>query len=274
MDQNAKGRSCDEQSFTSQPNKRCVMRGYTKIAVVSILMMGLLAVPNLSPAADGSSNGDGKGRHSLLNTELRSKIEHLRDKIADHREDQHNHGGMPGSLEALQTQVTSLKTDLATANGLLSSLAVRLKALETAPASTPSTSPALTELAKYVTVDPNTLNGVKGPHVIFHHANVHVQSGSGTTFEAGGLTGLGNLIVGYNELPVPSGGSRGGSHNLVVGPSHAFTSMGGVVFGTSNLISGQYGTILGGNLNRSEGTTSSILGGYGLVVSGTEETYP
>ena len=81
------------------------MRGYAKIAFVGLLMMGLLAVPNLSPATDG--------RHRLLNTELRSKIEHLRDKIAEHREHHHNQGGMPGSLEALQTEVTSLKTDLA-----------------------------------------------------------------------------------------------------------------------------------------------------------------
>jgi hypothetical protein len=242
---------------------------------VGLLMMGLLAVPNLSPATDG--------RHSLLNTELRSKIEHLRDKIAEHRE--HHQGGIPGSLEALQTEVTSLKTDLAgmannealllsqlnAANTLLSSLAGRLSALETGGG---GTSPALAELAKYVKVDPSTINGLKGPHVIFHDANVHVQSGSGTTAEASGPTGLGNLIVGYNEMPVPTGGSRVGSHNLVVGPSHAFTSTGGVVFGRGNLISGQYATTLGGVQNSSKGPASSILGGFGVVVSFDEETYP
>ena len=120
----------------------------------------------------------------------------------------------------------------------------------------------------------NTLNGVKGPHVIFHHANVHVQSGSGTTTEAGGLTGLGNLIVGYNEMPGQSSGARVGSHNLVVGPSHAFTSRGGVVFGRGNLISGEYATTLGGVQNSSEGAASSILGGYGVIVSDVEATYP
>jgi hypothetical protein len=241
------------------------MRGYAKIAFVGLLMMRLLAVPNLSPATDG--------RHSLLNTELRSKIEHLRDKIAEHREHHHNQGGMPGSLEALQTEVTSLKTDLAgmannealllsqlnAANTLLSSLAARLSAIETGRG---GTSPALAELAKYVRVDPNPINGLKGPHVIFHDANVHVQSGSGTTAEASGLTGLGNLIVGYNEMPVPTGGTRGGSHNLVVGPSHAFTSTGGVVFGRGNMISGQYATTLGGVQNSSKGPASCILGGF------------
>ena len=58
------------------------MRGYAKVASVGLLMMGLLAVPNLSLATDR----DGNGRHSLLNSELRSKIEHLRDKMAQHRE--------------------------------------------------------------------------------------------------------------------------------------------------------------------------------------------
>ena len=110
--------------------------------------------------------------------------------------------------------------------------------------------------------------------MIFHDANVHVQSGSGTTAEASGLTGLGNLIVGYNEMPVPTGGTRGGSHNLVVGPSHAFASTGGAVFGKDNLISGQYATILGGDHNISEGPASSILGGFKVKVSFDEETYP
>lgn len=250
------------------------MRGYITFAFVSILTVGLLAVPNLSSATDGSSNRDGNGRHRLLNTELRSKIEHLRNRIAEHREPHHNQGNNPGPLEALQKEVANLRTALDemvnNEESLLSQLNDRLSALETSG----GTSPALAELAKYVRVDPNPIYGLKGPHVIFHDANVHVQSGSGTTAEAGGLTGLGNLIVGYNELPVPLGGSRGGSHNLVVGPSHAFTSTGGVVFGRGNLISGQYATNLGGVQNSSKGPASSILGGFGVVVSFDEETYP
>ena len=259
------------------------MRGYAKTTCVSILMMGLLAVPILSTAADGD------GRHQLLNTELRSKIEQLRNKMAEHPTHHHNNqGNVQAALEALQAEVTGLKTDLATAvnneasllsqlvaaNTQLSSLTARLGALETGTGSPP---PALAELAKiapYVTVNQGTLNGLTGPHVIFHGANVHVQSGSGTTAEANGLTGLGNLIVGYNEMPVPSGGSRIGSHNLVVGPSHAFTSAGGTVFGNNNMISAQNATILGGDHNISAGVASSILGGFGVKVSFPEETYP
>lgn len=241
------------------------MRGYAKIALVSILMMGLLAVPNLSPATDGSSNRDGNGRHRLLNAELRSKVEHLRNKIVEHREHQHNQGGIPGTLEALQARVTSLETALA-----------KLTALPSAPpTSGGSVDPVLVELAKYVTVTPaaEMRFGLKGPHVIFHGANVHVQSGSGTTFEAGGATGRGNLIVGYNE---GNGLLRVGSHNLVVGPSHTFTSTGGVVFGDSNLISAQSAAVLGGLQNKAEGERSSILGtaGYTIQPLYPETTFP
>lgn len=238
------------------------MRGYAKVASVGLLMVGVLAMPNLSLARDGD------GKHHLLNADLRAKVERLRDKIEEHRGDQHhnNQGGIPGSLQALQTEVATLRADLAAAKlqlSTLSTLDARLKALETTPASTPSSSPALAELAKYISVDLNIRNGVKGPHVIFHHANVHVESGSGTTFEAGGLTGLGNLIVGYNEGNV----SRVGSHNLVVGPSHAFTSTGGVVFGENNSISAKSAAVLGGLQNHNEGERSSILGAVGQTIS-------
>ena len=249
------------------------MRGYATVASVGLLMMGLLAVPNLSLATDR----DGNGRNSLLNAELRSKIEHLRDKMANHREDYNNQGDLAGGLAALQTEVANLKAALAAMVNNEASLLLqlndaktRLTTLETNPPSGGSTNPALTELAKYVKVDPNPINGLTGPHVIFHHANVHVESGSAPT----ALPGLGNLIVGYNEMPTIQGWSRAGSHNLIVGPSHSFSSTAGAVFGISNVISAEHATILGGNQNRAGGTSSSILGGFGLVVNGTEETYP
>jgi hypothetical protein len=246
------------------------MRGYAKVASVGVLMMGLLAVPNLSLATDR----DGNGRHSLLSSELRSKIEHLRDKMAQHREHQYNQGDSAASVVALRAEVKDLRDALAqmvqNEAALLLVINNRLNTLETSPPSGGSTNPALTELAKYVKVDPGTINGLTGPHVIFHHANVHVESGTAPT----AVPGLGNLIVGYNEMPTIQGWSRAGSHNLIVGPSHSFSSTAGAVFGISNVISAEHATILGGNQNRAGGASSSILGGFGLVVNGTEETYP
>lgn len=235
------------------------MRGYARNAFAGILMVGLLAVPTLSPATDRDGN-----RHSLIQHPNRPAVAH------------HEHN-LPHFVEALQIEVANLKTALAAANTQLSGLSTRLKALETGtgPApSTPPTSPApLADLAKYVRIEPGVVNGLKGPHVIFAGVNLHVESGSGATVEAA-PTGLGNLIVGYNELPMPAVGSRGGSHNLVVGPSNAFASTGGAVFGNNNVISGQSATVLGGNHNISTGPSATILGGYGVTVNGTEETYP
>ena len=269
------------------------MRRYVKIASVSILMMGLLAVPNLSPATDGSLNQDRDGRHRLLNAELRSKIEHLGNKIAEHREHQNNQGGIPGTLEALQARVTSLETALAgmvTQASLMSqynAINVRLSDLDKKVAGGGSADPALVELAKlanYVKVDLAVINGVKGPHVIFHDANVHVQSGlKGTTDEvdpatglirAGGLTGMGNLFVGFNEEMALGSRVGAGSHNLIVGPFHTYTSTGGVVFGKENMVSAQSASVLGGRANQAMGNRSSILGSFSLTTTDNEEYAP
>ena len=232
------------------------MRGYARHAFAGMLMVGLLAVPTLSTATDG---------HSL--------IHHPNKRAVEHHQHEHNQGGLAHYIEAMQLEIIALKTNLNTANNNLKILSDRVKTLESGAGSTPSTSPVLADLAKYVKVEPGVVNGLKGPHVIFYGVNLHVESGSGLTVEAA-PTGLGNLIVGYNEMPMPTGGSRVGSHNLVVGPSNAFTSTGGAVFGHNNLISGSAATILGGNNNSASGPAASILGGYGVTVNGTEETYP
>ena len=230
------------------------MRGYARHAFAGMLMVGLLAAPTLSTATDG------KG-HSLI---------HHPNKVEHH---QHNQG-LAHYIEAMQLEILALKTNLNTANNNLKILTDRVKTLESGTGSTPSTTnPVLTDLAKYVKVEPGVVNGLKGPHVIFYGVNLHVESGSGMTVEAAPI-GLGNLIVGYNEMPMPTGGSRVGSHNLVVGPSNAFTSTGGAVFGHHNLISGLSATVLGGDNNSATGPDSSILGGFRVVVSDTEATYP
>jgi hypothetical protein len=66
----------------------------------------------------------------------------------------------------------------------------------------------------YVSIQMGEINGLKGPHVIIEGCNVHVQSGSGDTNDSAGLTGRGNLIIGYNEPPLTVVNGRLGSHNL------------------------------------------------------------
>ncbi len=258
------------------------MRGYARVASVSLLVMGLLIVPNLSAA--GSSSRDGDERHSLLNAQLRSKIEHLRDKIQDHRERHHNHHneGASGSITALQSEIANLKTALATANGQLSVLDERLKAIETGRGGG-STNPVLTELAKYVKVELGTLNDVKGPHVVFTGVNLHVRSGKNATNDGGAaLSGLGNLIVGYNETqstPVTydaAGCDRvlTGSHNIVMGTGNFFTSYGGIVVGSNHCVTSPNSSILAGDTNEAHGLNSAILGGNRRGTSTLNQTVP
>ena len=58
-------------------------------------------------------------------------------------------------------------------------------------------------------------------------ANLHILNGTGQTETT---NGLGNLIVGYNELRETGKNPRTGSHNLIVGNRNDYLSFGGVVF--------------------------------------------
>jgi hypothetical protein len=156
-------------------------------------------------------------------------------------------------------------------------------------------------LGPFVNVDRNPEVGVIRPNIVFSGANIHIVSGSGRTDDNGNATGLGNLIIGYDEdpgLPLPgdstlglptimqtSGfpssikpGDRGGSHNLVNGGGNRFTkaAFGGLVAGERNTIdrfrasvSGNFPatpavssvTISGGIRNSANGLFASVSGG-------------
>ena len=63
------------------------------------------------------------------------------------------------------------------------------------------------DLGPYVYVDEKTKNSLEGPHVIFHGINLHVVNDQDQTGAPDiTLNGLGNLIVGYNEVPQPPPG--------------------------------------------------------------------
>jgi hypothetical protein len=57
-------------------------------------------------------------------------------------------------------------------------------------------------LAPFVTVGPNPENGVRGPHITFSGVNIRLVNGSGTTHDNGTPIVLGNLIIGYDEVPI------------------------------------------------------------------------
>lgn len=92
--------------------------------------------------------------------------------------------------------------------------------------------------------------------------NVHIVSGSGRTDDGGALTGLGNLIIGYNVASSKFSQARNGSHNLIVGDANNYTSYGGLVAGYDNAVAGPYATVTGGTRNLSAGVATAISGGY------------
>ncbi len=119
-------------------------------------------------------------------------------------------------------------------------------------------------------IETGTINGLAGPHLIFEGINLHIQDGSGVTIVEP-PTGLGNLVVGYNEEP-PSllAGERSGSNNLIVGSLHRYSHAGGFVAGTWNTISERFATVTGGRSNTASGRQSTVCGGNQNLASSQE----
>jgi len=142
----------------------------------------------------------------------------------------------------------------------------------------------LSAILEFVHVETGNINGLTGPHWIIEGANLHVRSGAGRTDEfceigapdfpnCDNLTGLGNLIVGYNERtrigpPIPRE-VRTGSHNLVIGGHHSYTSVAGLVAGDGNKVTGSHASVTGGTDNEASGYFSSVSGGHLNKADGT-----
>jgi hypothetical protein len=109
----------------------------------------------------------------------------------------------------------------------------------------------------HVALDQGKFEGLNGPQLLFTGTNVHIRSGWGYTEDVD--TGLGNLIIGYNENT--SGKRRPGAHNLVIGPEHSYSSYGGFVSGHGNTVSGPYASVSGGTANTAGGLVSSVSAG-------------
>jgi hypothetical protein len=150
------------------------------------------------------------------------------------------------------------------------------------------------EILQYVHIRTEEIGGLRGPHWIIEGANVHVWSGLGSTYpqicppgppgSCVSSNNLGNLIVGYNEVPPLRPPIRVGMHNLVVGPEHVFDNSGGFIAGRNNetkalgaSVTGghdnravnSYAPVSGGRENLANGSSASVSGGFRNVASGT-----
>ncbi len=123
-----------------------------------------------------------------------------------------------------------------------------------------------TQLAQLTALLENVTRVIVDGHdtIQFSEVNVQIVDGSETTGDD--VNGLGNLIVGYNELR-GVGDDRTGSHNIVVGAFHNYSSYGGLVAGYGNNVSGGYSSVSGGSNNTSSGGNSSVSGGVGNIAS-------
>jgi len=118
-------------------------------------------------------------------------------------------------------------------------------------------------LADYVSVDTTAHT------VAFAGVNVFVQSGSGYTDDnttgalgdaSGAITGLGNLIIGYDESVGPD--DKMGAHNLIVGFGHSYSDFGGLISGYNNVMDAPAGAVLGGQSNAVSSDFAVVVGGY------------
>ncbi len=128
-------------------------------------------------------------------------------------------------------------------------------------------------LQKTVSQLSRLLEGVsrKNNDIIFSKVNLHIVNGTGKT--EGAPNGLGNLIVGYNELPAKGDAkAHSGSHNVVIGKNLTYTSYGGLVVGEANAISGPYAVVSGGYNNRASGKYACVGGGQLNNASGDYAT--
>lgn len=125
------------------------------------------------------------------------------------------------ALTTARSDISTLQSDLAMANATISTLTAGLVTAQAdilALQNEQTNLGQLADLAPFVIVDLNPINELAGPHIIFEGANVHVRSGSGgtTTPVPGGeppgpgepppTVALGNLVIGYNEVRVPTPG--------------------------------------------------------------------
>jgi hypothetical protein len=181
-----------------------------------------------------------------------------------------------GSARSIPQQIAALRAQIATLQGQVTALQTANATLQT-QVNTLQANPAL-QLGPYVSVVTTSLNGLKGPHIIFTGANVHIRDGSGATDDnttillggdgSGTLTGLGNLVIGYDENELSF--TRTGSHNLIVGASHGFTSAGGLLAGFANQVNSSFSSVSGGDDNTASSFGSSVSGGDTNTASGAE----
>jgi hypothetical protein len=226
---------------------------FLRCLVMACLLLAQRPIPARADDQELHREDRGEGR------DVRAELGVLREQIESLR----------AAVTALKSLVQTLQTgDTTTLQNEINSLQASNTALQKQLAAVQSNS-AL-DLSPYVSVVPNGELDLAGPQIIFTGANIQIRSGQGSTYDG---SGLGNLIIGYNEFPDDAGPSgphqRVGAHNLVIGAGHRYTGDGGLVAGRLNTISGQGAAVTGGSGNVASGSFASVSGGAENLASGS-----
>ena len=232
----------------------------------SLTFLGTLTVAGFFVPLSARADHDEDSRHGREDNDkgIRAEIAALKAQVAT----------LQSSVSTLQDQVKTLKTANVSQKNEINSLQTSNTTLQKQLTAVQSNHALL--LGPFVSVDPNPEIGVIGPNIIFSGANIHIVSGLGATNDNGNPSGLGNLIIGYNEDPQNTGnpplqpGDRGGSHNLVIGRGNRFTkaAFGGLVAGEANTISNEAASVSGGSNSTASGQWASVSGGLANTASG------
>ena len=144
---------------------------------------------------------------------------------------------LAAKVEKLTAAVEDLRADLTAAQDALADVEFALQRVTT------ELDHAVVLLAPF---------SLEGSELVLTGVNLHIRSGLGVTHEDCGAkvynlspcSGLGNLIIGYNE----GDGSeeRHGAHNIVLGRYHSYRSTGGFLGGEKNGTLGSSATVPGG----------------------------
>lgn len=179
------------------------------------------------------------------------------------------------TIGVLQSDLTAVNTNIGNMNSSLSTVL----------------NSDIMDLDAYLTV--TTVGGSKAT---LSGINLQIVNGLGSTDT---INGLGNLIIGYDEVQssfylqrcsygtysdptscVNAGHTwslshKSGSHYLVLGSENNYLQYGGLVAGFQNFVTNRYSSVTGGNGNTANGSESSVSGGrqntasaYGSTVLG------
>ena len=255
-------------------------------------ILGLIAFGFTSLTAHADGLGLGNADLEARIATLESLVMQLQAQIDG------NAAAITATEDTLQAQIDGNATAI-TATG--NTLQARIDSNAAAITATEDT-------LQYVSVIDGELNGVVGPHFIIEGANVHVRSGAGSTsewcsgqdFDCPSRTGLGNLIIGYNEprepwidgiadgeyvaqqtngvhastadlcaaIPAfrdidgfPLCDRREGSHGLIIGRWNNNMGHANFVAGLANDVGGHYVSVTGGQQNSATANYSVVSGG-------------